>query len=124
PRFHDVMMEDSGQSIVPIIVEKIVPLSPGLHERLEAGIDVLDVGCGRGLALMRLARAYPESRFVGYDLSPDAVDYAAGEAARRGLANIRFVQRDLTRWSEPGAFDWITALDAIHDQARPDEVLA
>lgn len=124
PRFHDVMMEDSGQSIVPIMVEKVVPLMPGLHKRLESGIDVLDIGCGRGLALLKLAETYPRSRFAGYDLSSAAVDYAAREAGRRGLSNVRFVQRDLTQWNEPGAFDWITALDAIHDQARPDLVLA
>ncbi len=124
PRFHDVMAEDSGQSIVPIIADQIVPLFPGLHERLEAGIDVLDIGCGRGLALMQLADRYPRSRFTGYDLSEAAVAYATEEAERRGLANVRYLSKDLTHWREPAAYDWITALDAIHDQARPDKVLA
>ncbi len=124
PRFHEVMAEDSGQSVVPIIVEAVVPLFPGLHERLAAGMDVLDVGCGRGLALMRLAAAYPDSRFFGYDLSGEAVASAAEEAGRRGLSNLRFEQKDLTDWDQAEAFDWITALDAIHDQARPDKVLA
>jgi 2-polyprenyl-3-methyl-5-hydroxy-6-metoxy-1,4-benzoquinol methylase len=73
PRFQDVMAEDSGQSIVPIIVEKVVALFPGLHEDLSSGIDVLDIGCGKGLAISRLAQAYPKSRFVGYDLMPQAV---------------------------------------------------
>ncbi|MEX0885235.1 MAG: class I SAM-dependent methyltransferase [Phycisphaeraceae bacterium] len=124
PRFHDVMEEDSGQSIVPIIVDQLVPLIPGLHERLTAGIDVLDIGCGRGRALIELARAYPASRFIGYDLSVDAIDYATRRAAQLELRNVRFVEKDLTDWHEPARFDWITALDAIHDQARPDNVLA
>ncbi len=124
PRFHDVMAEDSGQSIVPIMVDQVVPLFDGLHQRLESGIDVLDIGCGRGLALMQLARRYPRSRFVGYDLSATAVDHASAESARRGLQNLRFAQKDLTHWEEPASFDWITALDAIHDQSRPDHVLA
>lgn len=124
PRFQDVMAEDSGQSILPIIVEEVVPLFPGLHERLRTGIDMLDVGCGKGRALMRLAEAYPASRFVGYDLSPEVTARASAEAAARGLKNLRFEQRDLTHWDEPETFDWITALDAIHDQARPDRVLA
>lgn len=123
PRFHDVMEEDSGQSIVPVIVEKVVPLFDGLHERLSAGIDVLDIGCGRGRALMELAAAYPKSRFVGYDLSAPAIERAASMASERGLGNLRFEVRDLTDWSEPSSFDWITAMDAIHDQARPDRVL-
>jgi 2-polyprenyl-3-methyl-5-hydroxy-6-metoxy-1,4-benzoquinol methylase len=124
PRFHEVMAEDSGQSIVPVIVEEVVPLFPGLHERLEGGIDVLDVGCGKGLALMRLAGEYPQSRFVGYDLGDEVVAHAAAEATRRRLTNVRFEWKDLTHWKAEPAFDWITALDAIHDQSRPDHVLA
>jgi 2-polyprenyl-3-methyl-5-hydroxy-6-metoxy-1,4-benzoquinol methylase len=124
PRFHDVMAEDSGQTIVPIIVDQIVPLIPGMHERLTEGIDVLDIGCGRGKALLQLARAYPNSRFVGYDLSPDAISYANDAARESGVTNVDYIRKDLTHWHEPQSFDWITALDAIHDQARPDNVLA
>lgn len=124
PRFHDVMAEDSGQSIVPIIVEEVVPMIAGMHERLERGIDVLDIGCGRGRAIARLAEAYPNSRFVGYDFSSEAVAWANDHARAKGLTNLRFVEKNLTEWSEPESFDWIMALDAIHDQARPDLVLA
>lgn len=124
PRFHEVMAEDSGQSIVPIIVSDVVPLMPGLHERLAAGIDVLDIGCGKGRALMELARAYPKSTFTGYDLSKEALAEATRAADAAGLTNLRFERRDLTQWNEPTSFDLITAFDAIHDQARPDNVLA
>lgn len=124
PRFHEVMAEDSGQSIVPIIVSDVVPLMPGLHDRLSAGIEVLDIGCGKGRALMELARAYPRSTFTGYDLSEEALDQAHRAAADAGLTNARFIQRDLTHWREAASFDFITAFDAIHDQARPDTVLS
>jgi len=124
PRFQEVMEEDSGQSIVPIIVDQVVPLIDGLHARLTEGIEVLDIGCGRGRALMALARAYPKSRFVGYDLGLDVVAVAQRRADEAGLPNVRFRQVDLTHWDEPQGFDLITALDAIHDQARPDKVLA
>ena len=124
PRFHEVMAEDSGQSIVPVVVSDVVPMIPGLHERLANGIDVLDIGCGRGRALIELAKAYPRSRFTGYDLSAEALAEAAEAAKKACVKNVRFVQRDLTEWQEPSAFDWITAFDAIHDQARPDTVLA
>ncbi|MBX3177094.1 MAG: methyltransferase domain-containing protein [Candidatus Hydrogenedentes bacterium] len=123
-RFHEVMAEDSGQSIVPIVVGEVVPLVPGLEERLRAGIDVLDIGCGKGRALIELAKAFPNSRFAGYDLSAEALAEARALAHEARLNNIRFEERDLTVWSEPGSFDWITAFDAIHDQARPDLVLA
>jgi cyclopropane fatty-acyl-phospholipid synthase-like methyltransferase len=64
---------------------------------------------------------------VGYDLSPKAVDFARGEAERRGLTNISFEMRNLTTFDEDAevdAFDFVTAFDAIHDQGRPDRVLA
>ena len=48
PRFHEVMAEDSGQTVVSALFDSILPLVPGLTERLEAGIEVLDVGCGSG----------------------------------------------------------------------------
>ncbi|HMO99482.1 MAG TPA: class I SAM-dependent methyltransferase [Kiritimatiellia bacterium] len=121
-RFHDVMAEDSGQTIVPALLDHVVPLIPGWHERLTNGIDVLDVGCGKGRALMALARAYPNSFFTGYDLNATVIEAARKEAG--DLPNIRFEVRDLTHWDEPAAFDWVLALDAIHDQARPDLVLS
>ena len=59
PRFHEVMAEDSGQTVLPALKDHILPLMGGLTERLEEGIDVLDVGCGSGKALTLLARKFP-----------------------------------------------------------------
>jgi 2-polyprenyl-3-methyl-5-hydroxy-6-metoxy-1,4-benzoquinol methylase len=123
-RFHEVMAEDSGQSVMSALESHIVPLVPGLHERLERGIRVLDVGCGRGRILQRLASLYPRSRFVGLDLSEEAIDWAQRHAA--GLANVEFHVRDLSdfdRTADPAAFDFVTTFDAIHDQAKPLAVL-
>jgi len=127
PRFHEIMAEDSGQTVLPVLLDQILPLAPGLTERLTAGIDVLDIGCGRGRALLLLARTFPRSRFTGYDLSEEAVAHARTEAAREGLQNVHFEARDLTDFDEaalPEAFDLITSFDAIHDQKSPDRVLA
>ena len=55
PRFHEVMAEDSGQSVLSSLESHILPLAPGLTERLAKGIRVLDAGCGRGRILTRLA---------------------------------------------------------------------
>jgi len=125
-RFHEVMAEDSAQTVLAVLHDAIVPLVPGLADRLAAGIDVLDLGCGRGLALLDLAARHPASRFTGYDLGPDAIAFARDEARRRGLRNVRFEVRDLGDFdatAPPAAFDFVTTFDAIHDQGAPDAVL-
>ncbi len=126
PRFQEVMAEDSGQSVLSSLESHILPLVPGLGDRLSKGIRMLDAGCGRGRILNRLAALYPASRFVGMDLSQDAVAYARQEASRAGRDNIEFRAVDLSefnRTAESESFDFITTFDAIHDQAKPLNVL-
>lgn len=123
-RFHEVMAEDSGQTVISALFEHILPLVEGLEQRLEQGIDVLDVGCGRGRALLLLAAHYPGSRFTGYDFSREAIDWANAEVKRLGLDNIRFEVKDVATLGERNAYDWIVTFDAIHDQKHPDVVLA
>ena len=126
PRFHAVMAEDSGQSVLSSLESHVLPLVPGLTDRLAQGIDVMDLGCGSGRIVNRLATLYPHSRFTGMDLSPEAIAAAQAEAARRGLQNVEFVVRDLSDFDEtapPEAFDFITTFDAVHDQAKPLNIL-
>lgn len=94
-----------------------------MEGRLEAGIDVADVGCGRGVAVMLMAERFPHSRFVGLDFSTEAIEFAQHEAARQGLANARFEVQDAAALGGPPAYDFVTAFDAIHDQAHPRRVL-
>jgi 2-polyprenyl-3-methyl-5-hydroxy-6-metoxy-1,4-benzoquinol methylase len=122
-RFHEVMAEESAQTVVAALVDHILPLARGLAEQLGRGIEVLDVGCGSGRALCLLAAKFPKSRFVGYDFCPDAVAAARAQADREGLKNVRFEARDVSQLGESEKFDLITAFDAIHDQATPDLVL-
>lgn len=124
PCFHQFMAEDSAQTVVAPLFDSILPLCPGVTDRLAAGIDVLDAGCGRGKALLAMARRFPESRFTGYDLCPDAIDAAAREARAEGLANIRFEVRDLTGFDAADAYDFVTSFDAVHDQKDPQDLLS
>ncbi len=122
PRFHAVMAEDSGQTVLASLFEHILPLVQGL----ERGIRVLDVGCGSGRALNMMAARFPLSRFVGYDLSAQAISHAQAEAAQQGLTNVEFVAKDLSHFDEEAeaeAFDFVTTFDAVHDQAKPATVL-
>ena len=59
-RFHETMAEESDQTTLAGLFDHILPLVPGLLERLEDGIRVADLGCGRGKAILALAGAVPE----------------------------------------------------------------
>jgi 2-polyprenyl-3-methyl-5-hydroxy-6-metoxy-1,4-benzoquinol methylase len=121
-RFHEVMAEESTQTVLSVLFTHILPLVPGMTEQLGDGASLLDLGCGRGRALLMLAERFPASTFTGYDLSADAVANARAEANARGLGNVSFEERDLSTFdedAEPGAFAYVVTFDAVHDQARP-----
>jgi 2-polyprenyl-3-methyl-5-hydroxy-6-metoxy-1,4-benzoquinol methylase len=122
-RFQEVMAEDSGQSVLPALFDHILPLVPGLIDALHRGIDVLDLGCGRGKALILMAEAFPNSRFTGYDFSATGIAGAQAEAQAKGLTNLRFATQDAAQLDEVQRYDLICTFDAIHDQAKPDVVL-
>lgn len=118
-RFHEVMAEDSAQLTVANLTDAILPVAEGLVERLERGIDVADFGCGGGRAMTTLAKAFPNSRFHGFDLCEDAFADTAAEARFEGLENLVFEARNLSSARSVGTFDLVTAFDAVHDQADP-----
>jgi 2-polyprenyl-3-methyl-5-hydroxy-6-metoxy-1,4-benzoquinol methylase len=122
-RFHEVMAAESAQTVVAALTDHILSLSPGLRDQLQAGIDVLDIGCGSGKAACALAQAFPNSHFTGFDLCDDAIAAARQEAESKGLTNVEFKVHDITKLESPERFDLITAFDVIHDQKSPAVVL-
>jgi 2-polyprenyl-3-methyl-5-hydroxy-6-metoxy-1,4-benzoquinol methylase len=89
-----------------------------------ANLEVADIGCGSGHAINLMAQAFPHSRFVGYDISQEGIGAAQAEAKRLGVTTTRFEVQDVSQLDTPGRYDLITAFDAIHDQAKPTQVLA
>lgn len=124
PRFQSIMAEDSGQTVLPALIDDILPLVPGLIGRLEEGIDVLDVGCGSGRALNMMASTFPNSRFYGYDFSTEGIAAGRALATAFGVTNLQFEVMDVAWMEDYSCFDLITTFDAVHDQAKPDAVLA
>jgi SAM-dependent methyltransferase len=124
PRFQQLMAEDSRSILDISLLSETLPLVPGLVDRLRAGIDVLDVGCGSGHAINLMAREFPASRFTGLDFSPEGIASAQAEAQAFGLSNARFQVQNVAELDAPAQFDFITAFDAIHDQAYPRRVLS
>ena len=125
-RFHEVMAEESGQSVLPFLESHILPLVPGLTQKLQAGIHLLDVGCGSGRVLNKLAALFPQSQFIGMDFSSEAIANGKTEAPRLGLSNVTFLRKDLSDFHETAPveqYDCITTFDSVHDQGQPLRVL-
>jgi 2-polyprenyl-3-methyl-5-hydroxy-6-metoxy-1,4-benzoquinol methylase len=122
-RFHTVMAEESQQTVVAGLHEHILPLVDGLPARLASGIDVLDVACGSGLAVLAMAEGFPASRFTGIDMSVEAIAAGRGEITTRRVRNASLVVGDAAELDVRPRYDLVTAFDAIHDQARPAQVL-
>jgi 2-polyprenyl-3-methyl-5-hydroxy-6-metoxy-1,4-benzoquinol methylase len=123
PEFQRLTAEESAEVVDTNLLQVTLPLVPGLIERLQSGIDVADIGCGSGHALNTMAQAFPMSRFTGYDFSHEGIAAAQAEARQMGLTNMHFEVRDVSHLDIINRYDFITAFDSIHDQARPAEVL-
>jgi SAM-dependent methyltransferase len=99
------------------LVPTIVPALDGVHDKLERGALVADVGCGAGVALDALARAYPKSTFHGFELSTHAID-----RARTRLGDLDNVELHLRRAEELPAgagYDLVLTFDCLHDMTQP-----
>jgi len=122
-RFHEVMADESRQTVIVPLIEQLLPLAGDIIEKLKNGINVLDLGCGSGLALVEMAKTFPKSKFTGYDLSEDAVKTGIKNAANLSLKNIVLKVADISEIEDKEEYDFITTFDSVHDQAKPDVVL-
>lgn len=105
-----------------MLLTMVVPAIPGLSDRLDAGVSLVDVGCGTGHTLSLLADAFPASSFAGYDPSEPATTIARDRFASNDRVTIHTAfGHDLP--SEPG-FDVAFTFDCLHDMPRPDRTLA
>ncbi len=104
------------------LVDEWIVGHPDVRARLEAGIDVAEIGPGGGEALRILARAFPASRFVGYDLDPTQVARANASAGGEGLPKLRFEALDATRLPA-SSYDLVCVFDAFHHFTQPAAVL-
>ena len=122
-RFHEVMAEESDQTTLRGLIDSILPLIPDIKSKLENGIRVMEVGCGSGRALNLIAKHFPNSNFIGYDISEEGIKQAQLDSQKSNLSNIIFEIKDLVAMQDSEKFDLILSFDVIHDQARPDKVL-
>jgi SAM-dependent methyltransferase len=107
------------------VAREWIPAVPEIHERLLAGGDAAEVGCGAGQCLIPVAVAFPHSRFFGYDVDRNSVERARTKAAGAGLTGrIAFEQIAAEQVPFRDRFDLVMAFNCIHDMAHPRAALA
>ncbi|MGI9592653.1 MAG: class I SAM-dependent methyltransferase [Myxococcota bacterium] len=105
--------------LVPVLVPRVAGLAPAL----ERGITAADVGCGAGVALLTLAKAFPASRFHGYDISQHALGRAERNLRDAGVRNASFHDGSHEPLPADGRFDLVTTFDCLHDMTDPPAVM-
>ena len=97
-----------------------LPALDGACAKLSAGAAVADVGCGHGASTLLMARAYPKSRFYGFDYHSGSIEYARHVAGRDGLLDqITFEVASSKSYPNNGGYDMVTFFDCLHDMGDP-----
>lgn len=101
------------------LVPTWIPALEGMQARLEKGGRVADVGCGHGASTFLMAKAFPASRFVGYDYHQGSIDWAREAAKREGLGD-RVSFEVASAKDYPGSdYDLVACFDSLHDMGDP-----
>ncbi len=101
------------------LVSSWIPALDGVKEKLEAGARVADVGCGKGASTLLMAKAFPKSRFFGFDYHDKSIEAARESSRRDGIAD-RIVFEIAKAKDFPGKdYDLVTVFDCLHDMGDP-----
>jgi SAM-dependent methyltransferase len=101
------------------IVQNWLPALAGVEDKLQSGAKVADVGCGMGFSTLLMAKAYPNSYFVGYDFHEPSVEEARSHATTHSLGDrVKFVATSAKDIQEAD-FDLVTSFDCLHDMGDP-----
>ena len=101
------------------LVQQWIPALEGADAKLQAGAIVADVGCGHGASTLIMAKAYPNSRFFGFDIHAPSIERAQELAAADGVADrVVFAVADATGFPGSG-YDLVAYFDCLHDLGDP-----
>jgi SAM-dependent methyltransferase len=101
------------------LVTSWIPALEGVEAKLKSGAKVADVGCGHGASTVLMAKAYPKSRFVGFDYHAPSIEFAWKSAEKAGLQDRVGFQ---VAWAKefPGkGYDLVAFFDCLHDMGDP-----
>ncbi len=101
------------------LVSEWIPALTGVEAKLKAGGKVADIGCGHGASTMLMAKAYPKSKFTGFDYHDGSIESARASAKRQNLQDaVRFEVSAAA--AIPGSgYDLVTCFDCLHDMGDP-----
>jgi SAM-dependent methyltransferase len=101
------------------LVSNWIPALHDVQQKLKAGARIADVGCGKGASTLLLAKAFPNSRFYGFDYHDKSIEAAREYAIRDGLADR--VTFEVSKAKEfPGEdYDFVAVFDCLHDMGDP-----
>ncbi len=101
------------------LVAEWLPALDGVKEKLERGAKVADVGCGCGYSTVIMAKAFPNSEFVGFDFHEKSIAEAREHAKAHGAPkNVRF-EVSAAKAFAGGDYDLVTFFDCLHDMGDP-----
>ncbi len=122
---HHYLFEGTERFFKPSYITNLTPSwIPALEDveeklRRREGTKVADVGCGHGVSTILMAKAYPNSQFIGFDYHRPSIEWARKQAEKEGLKNIAFEVGGATDY--PGEdYDLVTFFDCLHDMGDPD----
>ena len=102
------------------VLSSWLPALDSMTSKLASGAAVADVGCGHGASTMLMARAFPKSRFAGFDYHSGSIEYARHVAGREGLLDqISFEVASAKSFPSNGGYDLVTFFDCLHDMGDP-----
>jgi SAM-dependent methyltransferase len=101
------------------LVSSWIPALSDVKEKLEAGARVADVGCGKGASTLLMAKAFPNSRFFGFDYHDKSIEAARESASRNGVAGR--VTFDVSNAKDFAGkdYDFVAVFDCLHDMGDP-----
>ena len=102
-----------------MLVSEALPRVEGLRERLQRGVKAADVGCGSGVALLEMAKAFPDSEFHGYDISQHALARAEENRQAARVSNVIFHDASRDPLPDDHRFGLVTTFDCLHDMTDP-----